>query len=336
MSRNFVEIDETDTPYYQYMHQNDHRNLNSSSQKSEFRPRTEHSILKDPISQLLYTDEFLKPPGSIANVSSKSKNSIFDMDHKISKPITQMNDEELAKFCNGYPQPYISRSPINTPSESINSMIVPLSLPPRPSTPIYKPPSEPETAFLAMNTSTASLPALVTETAVTYSPTPVYLSFVPLQKNLLGYGQYSKVYLGHYSKQDSDIEYPCAVKKIERTKEAQSMAMTESYMLSNLSHPSIIGLIHTKDENGMDSVELHHHIRKVFNGEPPDPNVRILLILEYCCNRSLWTWMSQHQSKVGKKLWLKWARQIADGLDMIHSVGIIHHDIKPHNIMVYK
>ena len=59
-----------------------------------------------------------------------------------------------------------------------------------------------------------------------------------------------------------------------------------------------------------------------------------MLILEYCEHKDMDTWMRKNPKILGSKLFLKWAHQIASGLAALHSIGIIHHDIKPHNIMV--
>ncbi|KAG0233552.1 hypothetical protein BGW42_007387 [Actinomortierella wolfii] len=58
------------------------------------------------------------------------------------------------------------------------------------------------------------------------------------------------------------------------------------------------------------------------------------LLLEYCPQGSLWDWVQRHPEQVGLQLWLSWAIQLAQAVDLIHSEHIVHHDIKPHNIML--
>ncbi|KAG9293887.1 hypothetical protein G9A89_019225 [Geosiphon pyriformis] len=65
-----------------------------------------------------------------------------------------------------------------------------------------------------------------------------------------------------------------------------------------------------------------------------DPSARLVLLLNYCANGSLWDWVQLHKQKIGRKLWMKWARQLASAIERVHAVGIVHHDVKPHNILL--
>ena len=61
---------------------------------------------------------------------------------------------------------------------------------------------------------------------------------------------------------------------------------------------------------------------------------KLIGIYEFCGNGDLWSYLKKSRLDVGRRLWLKWARQLADCLRVLRAVGVIHHDIKPHNIMV--
>ncbi|KAJ1341400.1 hypothetical protein BSLG_004020 [Batrachochytrium salamandrivorans] len=66
----------------------------------------------------------------------------------------------------------------------------------------------------------------------------------------------------------------------------------------------------------------------------PNPAPQLLLVLEYLPNGNLWDWAMRHKESVGRILWMKWARELAGAIEAIHSIGIVHHDIKPHNILL--
>ncbi|KAG0026633.1 hypothetical protein BGZ82_009382 [Podila clonocystis] len=58
------------------------------------------------------------------------------------------------------------------------------------------------------------------------------------------------------------------------------------------------------------------------------------LLLEYCSGGTIWDWIRLHPEQVGLQQWLVWARQLLLAVDYIHEAGLIHHDIKPHNILL--
>lgn len=61
---------------------------------------------------------------------------------------------------------------------------------------------------------------------------------------------------------------------------------------------------------------------------------RLVVLLEYCSNGSLSDWMQQHKGRIGRRLFFKWARQLALAIERVHSVGMIHTDIKPQNVLL--
>ncbi|KAG0328500.1 hypothetical protein BG000_000471 [Podila horticola] len=58
------------------------------------------------------------------------------------------------------------------------------------------------------------------------------------------------------------------------------------------------------------------------------------LLLEYCAGGTIWDWIRQQPEQVGLQQWLVWARQLLLAVDYIHEAGLVHHDIKPHNILL--
>ncbi|KAF9188201.1 hypothetical protein BGZ50_001499 [Haplosporangium sp. Z 11] len=59
-----------------------------------------------------------------------------------------------------------------------------------------------------------------------------------------------------------------------------------------------------------------------------------ILLLEFCQHGSIWDWIRQHPDKVGYHQWLSWALQLMEAVAYIHEAGLVHHDIKPHNILL--
>lgn len=57
------------------------------------------------------------------------------------------------------------------------------------------------------------------------------------------------------------------------------------------------------------------------------------LVLEYMRNGDLKTYLQAHDS-ISTSLKLKWAYQVAEAVDLLHSNGIIHCDIKPRNLLL--
>jgi serine/threonine protein kinase len=186
------------------------------------------------------------------------------------------------------------------------------------------------TAFLGMNTSRQS--SLVEFDMLKAKSKHGYLSFFPISKNLIAQGQHSSVFRGEYSV--NGVSMPCAVKRINTFKDSQALGIQESLILNQIEHPSIITLIDTKNENQLEDCELEKKLRTAFTEELLVGNPRILLILEFCSNGTIWDWLQNHPDKMGLKLWIKWATEIASGIEHVHSKLIIHHDIKPHNILV--
>ena len=228
--------------------------------------------------------------------------------------------------------PVTNNKPIHLSQNEILSLSVPVSLP---RLEVVKSPlvrrEDDHTAFLGMNTSRQS--SFVEYDMLKAKNAFGFLSFLPISKNSIAQGQHSTVFKGEYSA--NEITIPCAVKRTNDYKDSQTLGIQESAILKRLSNPSIITLFDTKNEQELEDTEFEDKVRQAFLGESILPqDSRILLILEFCSNGTVWDWIQKHPDKMGLKLWTKWAGEISTGVEFVHSSGIIHHDLKPHNILV--
>lgn len=198
------------------------------------------------------------------------------------------------------------------------------------------------------------------------------LFFLPIRKNFLGEGRNAEVFRATYTTPDCPEPTICAVKRVLSNSEAQSLGIAEAFILNHLAperHPNIIRLIGVKDEADEDShitsanavfhkdvvegkgetstvgevvtsaaakINVDSATRSSITSKHyiSNPSPRLLLVLEYCPQGSLWDWLQHHHHLVGRRLWTRWARELAGALAYIHGKGVVHHDLKPHNIML--
>ncbi|KAF9964698.1 hypothetical protein BGZ70_006084 [Mortierella alpina] len=135
--------------------------------------------------------------------------------------------------------------------------------------------------------------------------------------------------------------FVCAAKCLFEDAESQAVGLAEADILKQLhahptTHPgrqSIVDFFGLYDQNSkrgsfvMEDIELEQN---------PDERQEGLwtLLLEYCQHGSIWDWIRQHPERVGFSQWLTWALQLLEAVDFIHESGLVHHDIKPHNILL--
>ena len=192
------------------------------------------------------------------------------------------------------------------------------------------------------------------------------LMFFPTKKNFLGEGRYSHVFLGSYISSSGMESYqpdsrssepeptPCAVKRYHATAESQTLGYSELFILRRLAmlnHPNLIRLIGAKDDSesepsdtsknvsvcpvsSVSSTQSGHNNGGIDSPKISEPMPRLLLVLELCGGGTLYRYVRRNGAKIGRRMWMKFARQLASAVESIHKQGLIHHDIKPHNCLV--
>lgn len=146
-----------------------------------------------------------------------------------------------------------------------------------------------------------------------------------------------QVYRANYSiddpmnQQTDAIFKECAVKRMSLTPESQILSFSEVFVLKRLLHPNIIGLLGVKDEESVKAPG--HHASSTLN--TAFNSTRLLLILELASNGNVWDYINKNKKSIGLKMWLKWSLQAVSAVVYMHGEGIVNHDIKPHNMLVF-
>lgn len=121
---------------------------------------------------------------------------------------------------------------------------------------------------------------------------------------ILGSGGFGKVLLAY----DEFAKHEVAIKTYINTEFTDEDIKREIQFLASLKHPSIVTFYHHFIHDSM----LH-------------------IVMEYCIGGSLYDLLSSDKYEIDQAVEL--CIKIADALSYIHNKGIIHHDIKPANIL---
>ena len=121
----------------------------------------------------------------------------------------------------------------------------------------------------------------------------------------LGKGHFGEVFLAEEKTSGRKVAIKCLLEKVP---ENQKSILHEIETVSKLSHPNVINYLHSFYDNGL-----------------------LYLVMEYCSGGSLRDIINK--KNISYNIALKYCATIAVTMDYIHNKGIIHHDIKPDNIL---
>jgi tetratricopeptide (TPR) repeat protein len=121
----------------------------------------------------------------------------------------------------------------------------------------------------------------------------------------LGWGGFGEVYLA----KDELLGRQVAIKLLrDRDPERQVGLVDEMQSLDQLHHPAVVTF-------------YHHFVDEQL----------LFLVMEYCAGGSLRSAMRQQRAPL--QTIMQWGKELAGTLDFVHRQGIVHHDIKPDNIL---
>ncbi len=122
----------------------------------------------------------------------------------------------------------------------------------------------------------------------------------------LGHGAFGDVYLG----EDELLGRQVAIKVLkDRDPKQQADLVDEMQVLNHLSHSGVVA--------------FYHHFLK---------DDLLFLVMEYCGRGSLRDWLRERRTPVHEVM--QWGKNLADILYFVHQRNIVHHDIKPDNILL--
>ncbi|KAF9436377.1 hypothetical protein BGZ76_004168 [Entomortierella beljakovae] len=141
---------------------------------------------------------------------------------------------------------------------------------------------------------------------------------------------------------DNINSFVCAAKCLNPNPDSQSTGLSEAKILKRLNthdahhpgRPFLVDYLGLYDQTSGQAISPMDGLAHEMASESESHDSKWAILLEYCQNGSIWDWIRQNPEKVGLRQWLAWAIQLVQAVDYIHEAGLVHHDIKPHNILL--
>ena len=131
-------------------------------------------------------------------------------------------------------------------------------------------------------------------------------------EQLIGVGGMAEVYMAQDTKEDKVVAVKILKDEFANNHEFVKKFVNESKVLAGLSHPSIVEIF---DVN--------------FDGNPK------FMVMEYIDGITLKEYMETNNGPLSWKDTVHFTIQILRALQHAHARGVVHRDIKPHNIMLF-